>query len=185
MMEIEKPEGRHIAFMDIETGGFNKAKHPIIEIGIVIVEPSGKYRYGWSSIIMPYTLPGGVEPEYTQEAETVHGINMEEMLAKGFPAQDVAQQVTTIMEHFNVNHVVGHCLKKFDWPRIKLFMEQFKQTVPDYAITDTMDLAKKKLPGRKSYSLQNIRKDLEITQKNTHRALSDAYVCFEVWSKIR
>lgn len=46
---------------------------------------------------------------------------------------------------------------------------------------DTVSLARKLLKGHRSYSLQNLARDLELPVENAHRALDDAKLCRELF----
>jgi DNA polymerase III epsilon subunit-like protein len=51
-------------------------------------------------------------------------------------------------------------------------------------ITDTLELSRQKHKELKKHNLTDMRNYYNITQANTHRALSDAYVTMELLRKL-
>jgi DNA polymerase III epsilon subunit-like protein len=174
----------YIACLDIETSGFSRSKNQIVEIGVLIFTDQGRFIYGWECLIKPYTMPSGEKAEFDPKAEEVNNISLDMLTEKGYMAPDAAHSFNKIMEFYNVRHVIGHNVEGFDLPRINDFLEQFSKPWEFHHAIDTLKLAKKVVPGLESYSLTNLRDHFEIQQHNTHRALSDAHVTWELWQKL-
>ena len=186
------------AVIDVETGGFNPLVNGMCEIAVVILNEDNEEVDSYSTLIKPYhkeaytppvpqkgkgiieTLKKEVIPEemkmvYSEKAQKIHGITIEEMQEHGEESRKVCYEVDSILFKHRVRTIIAHN-KSFEESHLDEFWRRFageNKIVRDEIIC-TMDMAKKKLPKRKSYSLENLCKDLSIKNDQAHRALGDA-----------
>lgn len=155
------------AITDIETTGSHAAGNGIIEIGVVLHDGEKVIRE-FSSLIDP-----GVRlPQYIV---ALTGIN-DEMLEGAPPFHQVADELEEIFEDaIFVAHNVN-----FDFSFIKAEFAAIGRNWNAPRLC-TMRLARKAMPGLKSYGLGNLCTILDITNAAAHRALSDAYAATRVF----
>jgi DNA polymerase III epsilon subunit family exonuclease len=65
----------------------------------------------------------------------------------------------------------------FDVGFVGIDAEEAGLPAPEGPVLDTRGLARKAFPGRFSYSLGNLTRDLELEEPGAHRALADAHAC--------
>lgn len=148
------------AILDIETTGLSPASEKITEIAIFIHD--GKQIVDeFVSLINP-------ERKIPYRIIQMTGINnqMVEHAPKFF---EVAKQLVEILTD---KIIVGHNVR-FDFGFIR---SEFKSLGYDFQsqTLDTIKLSRKLIPGRRSYGLGNLCKDLEIENSARHRAAGDA-----------
>jgi len=71
---------------------------------------------------------------------------------------------------------------KFDTGFVNRNMARLGMGLLKHDVIDTLRMAQRAYPGRKSYSLQNLAKDLGIVSLEAHRAQDDARVCIELFA---
>ncbi len=146
--------------VDIETtGGLNKG-HRITEIGVAKLK-GGQIIDTWSQLINP----GRPIPPFITK---LTGIN-NSMVAQAPSFADVSGDfLNFIKDSIFVAHNV-----RFDYGFIQKEFERIGQSFRSPSAC-TCQLARKFLPGYKSYGLKNLSQQLGIELKNHHRALDDA-----------
>lgn len=171
-----------IAFLDIETGGFNKEKHALCEIGIVIVNSELNVIEEFSSLIYPYRTYLEIEVEYDPKSMAVHGITMEEIMTKSFDIKYILDKIYHRFKLYNINSLAGHNINKFDFPWVNYLMKRFRGIdLGQYNTIDTLEISKQKLKG--SHKLEDLCDRFGI-QKGNHRALSDAKASLELYKHL-
>lgn len=85
------------AVIDVETSGFSPQKNRVVEVGIVLADPTGEPFYSWSSRFNPQ---GSVGPTH------IHGIRDEDVANAPLFADAVAQIVDLLRGHVFVAHNV-------------------------------------------------------------------------------
>lgn len=171
-----------IAFLDIETGGFNKEKHALCEIGIVIVDDELNIVYEHSSLVLPYKTESGNMVEYDPKSMEVHGITMTEIIETGKIIFKVIDYIDDLFYHYDIDTIAGHNINRFDLPWMNYLKYRF--TAYDYDvdyIIDTLEISKQKLKG--SHKLEDLCDRFAI-QKGNHRALSDAKASLELYKHL-
>jgi DNA polymerase III alpha subunit (gram-positive type) len=201
-------EGRAVpnfVVWDVETGGFNGAKNPLVEVcficydGVTLDEID---RY--EALVKPYyknEITG--EPlEYTSGAMNAHRITIAEMEEDGIPLKQVAVEVIAKLDSWKVGGVfgkpilVGHNIIKFDIPFITLSFEQVKlrdafiKKINDQ-VMDTLYFSMFKFPTSKdkgdelaqnnNHKLGSICKAMGISLTGAHRAAADTEANAEVF----
>lgn len=148
------------AIIDVETTGGSPATDRVIEIA-VIVHDGQRTIESYSTLLNPKRP---IDPYVTK----LTGIT-DEMVKKSPTFQDIHQK---ILELTHENIFVAHNVK-FDFGMLR---QEFKRLGIDFnrKQLDTVNLARKTIPGFNSYSLGNICDSLGIQIENRHRALGDA-----------
>ena len=146
--------------VDIETTGGSSKSHKIIEIAIVNFDGSNVVDT-YSTLINPQRY---IPPFIT----SLTGIT-NEMVESSPTFSEVAD---TILERTNENIFVAHNVN-FDYGFIK---QEFSEigTKFDRKKLCTVRLAKKIVPGFRSYGLGTLTRELGVTIHDRHRALGDA-----------
>lgn len=171
-----------IAFLDIETGGFNKEKHAICEIGIVIVDENLVIIDEFQSLVLPYKTESGNMVEYDPKAMQVHRITQDKLIELGESIFKVLDDIDVLFYHYDIDTIAGHNINKFDLPWMNYLKYRF--TGYDYEvdyIIDTLEISKQKLKG--SHKLEDLCDRFGI-QKGNHRALSDAKASLELYKHL-
>ncbi len=159
------------AILDIETTGGNPATEKITEIAIFFHDGEGVVDE-WCTLInpekpIPYFITG------------LTGIT-NDMVADAPRFYEIARELVERTE----NHIiVGHNVQ-FDYAFIR---SEFKRLGFDYnrKTLCTVRLGRKAFPGRKSYSLGRICRDLGIEVTDRHRAAGDALATVKLFELIR
>lgn len=158
---------------DIETTGLNKETNRIIEIGAVRVKDG--------VVIDTYNELLNQNVIIPEEVTAINNIT-NEMIKDGMdPSLALLKFQNFIM---NSEFLVGHNAYYFDYPFLQNEMIRHGIQLKKYFIKDTMWIAKKKLPGLRSYSLKNLTQHFSIVNKDAHRALSDVLATHELFEKL-
>ena len=167
-------EGEDFTAFDIETTGLNNKRDSIVEIGAV--------RFNGQGVIGRYSQladPGIPMPE---EAGKVNNIT-DEMLA----GQPAIQEVLPAFLRFAEDSIVVAHNAPFDCGFVNRNLSRLcddgyvpSPSLPN-RVADTLPLARRLLPGRDHYSLQELTAFLGIRAEAAHRALDDAYLCMELF----
>ncbi len=157
---------KEYAIVDIETTGGRAARHRITEIGIVIFDGE-QVTETWETLIDPESyIPAGIV-ELT-------GITQE--MVTGQPKfHEVARKIVELTEG---RVFVAHNAR-FDYGFLREEFSRLGYTFSRRQLC-TVRLARKCLPGLKSYSLGNLIKHFGFTVAARHRALADARATTEL-----
>jgi len=147
------------AIIDVETTGGSPSVDRVIEIAVFVFD--GEITDSFSTLINPKRP---IDPYVTK----LTGIS-NEMVVNAPLFDDVHER---ILELTHENIFVAHNVK-FDFGMIR---QEFKRLGIDYnrKQLDTVNLARKAIPGFNSYSLGNICDSLGIEITDRHRATGDA-----------
>ncbi|MBL0309581.1 MAG: 3'-5' exoribonuclease [Bacteroidetes bacterium] len=148
------------AIIDVETTGGSPSLDRVAEIAIVVFDGK-EIKEIFSTLINPKRL---IDPYVTR----LTGITNE--MVKNSPTfEDVHER---ILELTHENIFVAHNVK-FDFGMLR---QEFRRIGIDFnrKQMDTVNLARKVLPGHNSYSLGNICESVGIDISDRHRALGDA-----------
>lgn len=148
------------AIVDIETTGGNSSSERIIEIGIVLHD--GKQKIGeFTTLVNP-------EKEISAFISTFTGIT--NSMVKNAPKfNEIAH---TLLELLDGNIFVAHNAR-FDYNFLRSEFKRVNIMFTKKTLC-TVQYSRKVFPHKKSYSLGNICKELEIPVDNRHRAFGDA-----------
>lgn len=148
------------AIVDIETTGLSPANEKITEIAI--------YIHDGEEIVDEFSTLINPEKKIPYRITHMTGIN-NQMVENAPKFYEVAKQIVELTEN---KIMVGHNVR-FDYGFIR---NEYKSLGYNYErkTLDTVKLSRKLIPGRKSYSLGRLCKDLEIENTSRHRAAGDA-----------
>ncbi len=189
---------QNLAFVDVETTGFDPDKHEVIEIGCVLVSQN------WPSLASASaTSRGGegdkpvfevveefelkVKPEHIETADPtslrVNGYDPDQwVLAYNLPE---AMKIFAAKTEGAI--MVGHNVC-FDFSFIdKAFKKSGVENKMHYHKLDTISIAFAKLHGEKDttkFSLRFLCEYFGIENKKAHTALPDARATFEIYKKL-
>jgi DNA polymerase-3 subunit epsilon len=157
-------QGAVFTAFDIETTGLDPKRDRIVEFGAVKFDRRG--------IIARFTTlinPGIPMPA---EAGRVNGIT-DSMLA-GQPS--IAEALPDFLRFTADTIIVAHNAS-FDCGFVNAVLPA---ALPN-RIADTLIMARRILPGRNRYNLQDLASGLGLKSKDAHRALDDARLCMELF----
>ena len=148
------------AIIDVETTGLSPAGEKITEIAI--------YVHDGKKIIDEYVSLVNPEKKIPYRIVQMTGIT-NHMVVDAPKFYEIAKQ---IVELTNDKIIVGHNVK-FDYGFLR---HEFKSLGYDFRSNtmDTVKLSRKLIPGRRSYGLGKLCKDLDIDNHARHRASGDA-----------
>ena len=148
------------AIIDIETTGLSPSNEKITEIAIIIHD-GNKVIKEFSTLINP-------EKKIPYRIIQMTGIN-NQLVADAPKFYEVAKKIVQLTEGMIF---VGHNVR-FDYGFVR---NEFKSLGYQYErkTIDTVKLSRKLIPGKKSYSLGKLCKELGIENHSRHRAAGDA-----------
>ncbi|MBN1648843.1 MAG: 3'-5' exonuclease [Spirochaetales bacterium] len=154
--------------IDVETTGLDPFTNRIIEIAC-IKYLNGKKTDGFSTLVFP-------EVPIPEDAARISGITEE--MVKGSPL--FSEIAGTLLEFLGTGILVAHnALFDIGFINNSLARSGFSFLEHDYI--DTIDMAHKAFPGKKSYALQALAAELNIPVNAAHRAGDDARVCMDLF----
>lgn len=172
---------KHLIIIDIESTGTSLDYSSIIQLGAVIFS---KYGYlvegGFSKYVLPYT------PEWTLEAEQVHGISFGQI-------QEIGEAVEKVLEDFEA-WISGYCTEEarkgfwlaqwganFDVPLLKKAYENINRQFPfHYRTFDIGSIVRFELARRGQLRVKcgegicAKALGIKVNEANEHDALYDA-----------
>jgi len=172
---------KNLAFIDIETTGFNIEKHEIIEIGCVVASQNGKDL----KIIEEFEIK--IKPEHieTADPDALQLNNYDE--GKWLFASDKKEAIKVLSEKTKDCMMVAHNIA-FDYSFLaKAFSDTGIEDTMFFAKIDTISFAYGKLhddPKITRYSLAKLCEHFGIVNEKAHTALSDARATFELFQKL-
>ena len=152
--------------VDIETTGGRPAGNDITEIGIVHVQ-NKKIIHQWSSLVKPdYSIPNNIQ--------ALTGIS-DEMVEHAPKFQSL---IPLLQKQLEGDVFVAHSVN-FDYSFIE---RAFRECDVAWRMDKlcTIKYARKVFPEVGRYSLANLARELQVSNNNPHRALSDALCATEV-----
>lgn len=171
--------------VDIETTGFYKFKHDIIQLAAVAVSEELEIGEVFNCYLKP------IKPQYWgEDAEKVHGINVHEALA--FPKRrkglvDFLHFLKPYIESFPMTFLY-HGKNKFDYIFLKDkylgegLLDSFNKAFSQDLVLSTRDLAAECLE-LDNYKLNTVSQKLDI-ELNHHEAMSDAMACAKIFIEL-
>lgn len=159
-----------IVCVDLETTGLSPTADRIIEIGVVLIENGQLSEYQW--FVHPQTRVSPFIHEFT-------GIPPDELIqAKSF--FELAPEVHSVLSGaLFVAHNAA-----FDY---SFLYHSFRRIQMDFTTNTvcTVQLARRIIPGLRSYNLDSVLAGLQIPSFDRHRALPDAQAVFEIIKKAK
>ncbi len=168
--EEEKTFDGSFVVFDLETTGLEAQKEEIIEIGACKIL-NGKIVETFSTFVKP-------SKHIPKEITEITGID-DDMVAD-------APTINYILPDFYKfcygSTMVGHNVS-FDISFIYNIAKKLSYNF-DNPLMDTIEMARKKLPGLKNYKLSTVVDKLNIVLDNAHRAINDATATAKVFIKL-
>jgi DNA polymerase-3 subunit epsilon len=161
----------YLAF-DLETTGLFAEFDRVVEIGAVRFDGSGHELGRFERLVNP-------QRPVPAAARAVHGISDDD-LARAPTAREVLPDflaflgdplTTTLLAHnasFDAGFL-GHELGRLGWP------------TPEHAVTDTLTLARLRLPHLRNHRLDTLARALDLDPEGPHRALADSLRVKGLW----
>jgi len=162
---------REWCFVDLETTGANAARHRITEVGIVRVVDDELVEE-WSSLVNPECrIPGFIE--------AFTGIS-NEMVATAPRFADLA---ATVRSKLHGALFVAHNAR-FDYSFLRA---EFRRLGLEFSapVLCTVKLSRRLFPAERRHSLDVLMQRHALRCTARHRALGDARVLHDLWSKLR
>lgn len=158
------------AIIDVETTGVNAKSDRITEIAIIIFDGE-KIVKEYSSLINP-------ERKIPYRISQMTGIN-NHMVASAPKFYELAKDIVELTEDCTF---VAHNAA-FDYRFIRAEFESLDYNYERKTL-DTIKLARKFIPGLRSYSLGKLCDEIGIKINNRHRAMGDAQATVELFKRI-
>jgi DNA polymerase-3 subunit epsilon len=172
-MDTAEPGGlpQDLVFVDLETTGGNAAHHRITEVGVVRVA-GGQCVEEWSSLVNP-------ECRIPSYIEAFTGIT-NEMVADAPRFADIAGQV---QERLRGAVFVAHNAR-FDYSFLR---NEFRRIDIRFSarVLCTVKLSRRLYPGQHRHSLDAVMQRHGLHCAARHRALGDARVLWDFWTRLR
>lgn len=156
-------QNRTFVAFDTETTGLWAATHRIVELAGV------KFRLGEEGAEEFQSLvnPGRPIPN---EVIAVHGIT-DELVVSAPPIEVVLQQFADFCGDKAI--LIAHNAP-FDLSFVNWELTRTGISFPDYTVLDSVLVAREAFPDLSSYSLLSLARELELADRQEHRALDDA-----------
>jgi DNA polymerase-3 subunit epsilon len=158
------------SIIDVETTGINAKTDRITEVAIVLFD--GK------EIVEQYSSLVNPECKISYRITQITGIN-NKMVASAPKFYEIAKKIVELTE----NCVFVAHNAAFDYRFIRAEFESLGYSFERKTL-DTIKLARKFIPGLRSYSLGNLCDEIGIKITNRHRALGDALATTELFKRI-
>ncbi|AEF83465.1 3'-5' exonuclease [Leadbettera azotonutricia] len=161
------------AAFDLETTGLDAQKDQIVEIGAVKFD-----RRGLIARFSTLINPGIPMPP---EAGKVN--NITDSMLKDQPMLD---EVLPDFIRFIKNTILIAHNAPFDCGFINAKLKEKRAWTPPFSslpnrVLDTLVFSRETFPGRRTYKLGDLARDLEIPMGDAHRAEDDAAACMEIF----
>ncbi len=167
-------EMRYCIF-DLETTGLYPAYDEIIDFAYVIVQNEKIIAEG------SYLVKTSIK--ISDSVKKLTGIK-ENDLEKASSLEEVLSEVRDQWERNNVELLVSHNLKNFDFPFLnKAWQRVFSEKIR-YLGIDTLPLARVFIPGKKSYSLEKLSSQGRDKIEQVHRAFEDTLLLKTLFERI-
>jgi len=178
----------NLAFVDVETTGFNPDEHEVIELGAIVARqvPSGDPEKGPRLEII-HELEYKIKPQHIETADPgalrVNGYSEADWLF----AADLEQVMKDFAEKTAGATFVAHNLV-FDWNFInKAFEKSSVKSKLHYAKLDTISIAFARLyhlEKAQAFSLKALAELTGVENEKAHTALADARTTMRVYKKL-
>lgn len=172
LAEMNKAQAYYV--FDLETTGTNPQTAEICEIAAIKVSNDKVVDEFETLVYIDGPMPRG--------AEQVNHIS-KDMLVDAVHMRRALREFLAFIGDDAV--LVGHNIKTFDLPLVERVAALCGLKFSYRQAVDTLDIAKQAWPGRRSYSMKELRPTLDIDDEGAHRALKDCKDEFEVYLKAK
>lgn len=172
--EEEVNEDKEVfAVIDIETTGLDFRKDSIIEIGFL--------KATSQRILLKKNYLIKTDKQLSEEIVKLTGITNDLLEKDGV---DLGEAIKQLAKHTDHLPAVFHNAN-FDLKFLTSASKEAGIKMPRWTVHDTMQMAKRRIPGLENYQLQTLCNKLKCTSKSTHRALDDCIATWEVYVKLK
>ncbi len=169
---IRQPEW---VYFDVETGGFDRKKHPLLQIGWALLDSTLEPLTGDSFHIIPD--PGF---EVDPEAAKANGYSPEAWTAnEAIPLLEAREHVMEMVGPYAALPKLAHNAFSMDKPWIEMYFPLISPEGARWYCTQAQYRryykAKGLKPGKGDLTLESLAKAAGYTRINAHNALEDCY----------
>lgn len=160
--------------IDVETTGLNPYSNRIVEIGAVAFDQAGQELSRFQSLVNP-------ECPMPERVTQIHGLTDDDVrLAPLF--SEVAPLFLSYLKSIDNPIIIAHN-SSFDSNFITNELWRLASPPPygDIEVFCSRDMAKRKCPGMRSYSLGDLVRMLSLPLHNFHRSIADCLHCRDLW----
>jgi DNA polymerase III epsilon subunit family exonuclease len=159
---------RSYTALDFETTGLDGGADRIVEIGAVRFDRQSESG-AFSALVNPGFL---IDPRVT----AINGISND--MLEGQPSEET--ELPKLISFLEDSVVIAHNAP-FDVGFLVAACKRLNLTLPPFLVLDTLTLARRILPGRRSYALQSLGESFALVSGQSHRALDDARLCMQLF----
>lgn len=162
-----------VAF-DLETTGLYALSGQIVEIGAVRFRLDGARLDAFEQLVDP-------QCEITEEVTRIHGITQD--MVRGKPP--IAEALPRFLEFLGAPEriLLAHNAE-FDLSFLALAMARLRLPYPPHPILDTLELARRRVRGARTFKLEDLAIHLCVADGEEHRGLSDATLLARVFCRM-
>ena len=180
-------EGNKIIF-DIESGGFNKEKNALCELGAIVINADNEIVERLQYYVKPYRRDMSEElVSYKPDAMAVNGIT-EQQIAEGHLVELVLQKFIKLIIDHDVQTLIGHNSDAFDVNWISYLLGRFtpyQQYFDQIRKVDTLKLAQARMDCRpENYKLGTLCAYYGIEIVDAHTAIGDCTATLELYKRL-
>jgi DNA polymerase-3 subunit epsilon len=166
-----RPSGTLVA-IDLETTGLSPEVDRIVEVGALRFGIDGRAVDAFSRLVRPGR-------PMNPSAERIHGIS-DAMLADADPAEVVLPSFLDWLAAGPPARLLAHHAR-FDTGFLGRELVRIGRGLPGWEVTDTLALARRRLPKARSHRLDAIAEQLGLDGGPAHRALADCERVRGLW----
>jgi DNA polymerase III epsilon subunit-like protein len=175
-------------FFDLESGGFEKTKNALCELGAIVVNSNNEIIDKLQFYVRPYKREASDElHSYKPDAMAVNGIT-EQQIAEGHLIELVLLKFIKLIVDHEVQTVIGHNSDFFDVKWISYLLGRFtphQQYFDQLRKVDTMKLAQAKIDCRPAnYKLGTLCAYYGIEITDAHTAIGDCTATLELYKRL-
>ncbi len=163
---------REYVALDLETTGLHAARDRVVEVGAVRFDEAGVEIARFESLVNPQRPMG-------PGAQAVHGISDAD-LADAPLAHDVLPEFLAFVGDVTRVRLLAHNAS-FDAGFLGMELARLGMSTAGYSVTDTLALARARLPHLRSHRLDVLTQVLNLAPGQPHRALYDSVRVKELW----
>lgn len=173
---------------DIESGGFEKTKNALCELGAIVVNSNNEIIDKLQFYVKPYRREMSEElHSYKPDAMAVNGIT-EQQIAEGKLIELVLLRFCELIVRYDVKVIIGHNSDFFDVKWISYLLGRFtpfQEKFDQIRKIDTMKLAQAKVSCKApNHKLGTLCAYYGIEITNAHTAIGDCTATLELYKKL-
>lgn len=163
---------RTLVALDLETTGLFPETDRVVEIGAVRFRPDGREVGRYERMVHPGR-------PMSPAAQAIHGISDAD-LSGAPPASVVIPEFLGWLDDPGRTRLLAHNAR-FDAGFLGRELARLGLPIPPFEIRDTLDLARRRLPGAPGHQLDSLARRLGLDLGPSHRALADSLRVKGLW----